>query len=163
MFLSNADHYVQEVFIKETTTTTSQRPTASSATKELDDLMASLSDFKVQLEGMNQPEVNSPESLGLRLLVNRLRAMVVMPTNMKFAFTPVAEQQNCVLKPGAAVLLSQSSIVTDCPTQLSTAHNSRFLLVGSLTAKSKVTLTDGRTNCQDAISVFWHLCLVNTL
>ncbi|XP_046680829.1 paxillin [Homalodisca vitripennis] len=43
----DADHYVQEVFIKETTTTTSQRPTASSATKELDDLMASLSDFKV--------------------------------------------------------------------------------------------------------------------
>lgn len=41
----SADHYVHEVIIKETTTT--GRPTASSATKELDDLMASLSDFKV--------------------------------------------------------------------------------------------------------------------
>ncbi|XP_054270782.1 paxillin isoform X2 [Macrosteles quadrilineatus] len=41
----DADHYVHEVIIKETTTT--GRPTASSATKELDDLMASLSDFKV--------------------------------------------------------------------------------------------------------------------
>lgn len=46
----SAEHYVHEVLIKETTTTTgSQRPTASSATKELDDLMASLSDFKVSL------------------------------------------------------------------------------------------------------------------
>lgn len=44
------DHYIQKTMMIEettTTTTTSHRPTASSATKELDDLMASLSDFKV--------------------------------------------------------------------------------------------------------------------
>lgn len=44
---SSGEHYVQKIVIEETTTTTTQRPTASSATKELDDLMASLSDFKV--------------------------------------------------------------------------------------------------------------------
>jgi hypothetical protein len=44
-----ADHYVQKIMIEETTTTTTKttRPAASSATRELDDLMASLSDFKV--------------------------------------------------------------------------------------------------------------------
>ncbi|KAF6207212.1 hypothetical protein GE061_018452 [Apolygus lucorum] len=42
-------HLVKKIMIEETTTTTTKttRPTASSATRELDDLMASLSDFKV--------------------------------------------------------------------------------------------------------------------
>ncbi|XP_073971878.1 leupaxin-like isoform X2 [Rhodnius prolixus] len=48
--LHNGDgHLVKKIMIEETTTTTTKtsRPTASSATRELDDLMASLSDFKV--------------------------------------------------------------------------------------------------------------------
>ncbi|XP_014246352.1 paxillin-like isoform X2 [Cimex lectularius] len=42
-------HLLKKVMIEETTTTTTKttRPTASSATRELDDLMASLSEFKV--------------------------------------------------------------------------------------------------------------------
>uniref|UniRef100_A0A1B6BX18 LIM zinc-binding domain-containing protein n=1 Tax=Clastoptera arizonana TaxID=38151 RepID=A0A1B6BX18_9HEMI len=43
----DAEHFVEQIIIEERTTTTTQRPTASSATRELDDLMASLSDFKV--------------------------------------------------------------------------------------------------------------------
>lgn len=54
------DHYVQKTMMIEettTTTTTSHRPTASSATKELDDLMASLSDFKVWLNFITEMPV----------------------------------------------------------------------------------------------------------
>ncbi|XP_066906018.1 leupaxin isoform X2 [Halyomorpha halys] len=47
--LPNGQGYVQKIMMEEMTTTTTKtmRPTASPATRELDDLMASLSDFKV--------------------------------------------------------------------------------------------------------------------
>lgn len=48
---SNNGQLISKMLMEETTTTTTRTvcPTASSATRELDDLMASLSDFKVKI------------------------------------------------------------------------------------------------------------------
>jgi len=50
-FFSNNGQLISKMMMEETTTTTTRTvcPTASSATRELDDLMASLSDFKVRI------------------------------------------------------------------------------------------------------------------
>lgn len=50
-FFSNNGQVISKMMMEETTTTTTRTvcPTASSATRELDDLMASLSDFKVRI------------------------------------------------------------------------------------------------------------------
>uniref|UniRef100_A0A8D8LNW8 Paxillin n=1 Tax=Cacopsylla melanoneura TaxID=428564 RepID=A0A8D8LNW8_9HEMI len=56
-----------------TTTTTTVRPTASSATRELDDLMSSLSDFKVTPQQLEP----SPRTQNLKLKVTNMKTDII--------------------------------------------------------------------------------------
>nr|XP_018909108.1 PREDICTED: leupaxin-like isoform X2 [Bemisia tabaci] len=80
--------YVTKLLMEETTTTTTRtvRPTASSATKELDDLMASLSEFKV----------SKPKQAIESTATYQSESIYAKPNRNK-EFTQTTEQLDCML------------------------------------------------------------------